>query len=165
MTLASGIDVQDSKVPKSGDVVLGDDWVAPKTTAHSEVRAKRARRGLISINRSPLARKIVMFNLMALIILVAGVLYLNPFRDSLVLQRESGLVTEAKLIANVLEAQLPVGGPVNLITGDGVDPAAALAALDLQTGVDHGVHRAAAGTRREFARREERVVDVKKDGA
>ena len=77
-----------------------------------------------------------MFNLMALIILVAGVLYLNPFRDSLVLQREVGLVTEAKLIANVLEAQLPVGGPVNLITGDGIDPAAALAGLDLQTGVE-----------------------------
>lgn len=136
MTLASGIDVQDSKVSNSADVVLGDDWVAPKTTAHSEVRAKRARRGLISINRSPLARKIIMFNLMALIILVAGVLYLNPFRDSLVLQREIGLVTEAKLIANVLEARLPVGGPVNLITGDGVDPVAALAALDLQSGVE-----------------------------
>ena len=119
MTLASGIDVQNSKLSEGADVVLGDDWIAPQTTAHSEVRAKRARRGLISINRSPLARKIVMFNLMALIILVAGVLYLNPFRDSLVLQRETGLVTEAKLIADVLEAQLPVGGPVNLLTGDG----------------------------------------------
>ena len=46
-------------------------------------------------NRSPLARKIVTFNLLALIILVAGVLFLNPFRDSLVVQRELGLVAEA----------------------------------------------------------------------
>ena len=136
MTLASETDVKDSEISKGADVVLGDDWVAPQTSAHSEVRAKRARRGLISINRSPLARKIVTFNLMALIILVAGVLYLNPFRDSLVFQREIGLVTEAKLIANVLEAQLPAGAPVNLITGDGIDPAAALAGLDLPAGVE-----------------------------
>lgn len=136
MTLASGIDVKDSEISRDADVVLGDDWVAPQTSVDSEVRAKRARRGLLSINRSPLARKIVTFNLMALIILVAGVLYLNPFRDSLVFQRETGLVTEAKLIANVLEAKLPAGGPVNLITGDGIDPAAALAGLDLEAGVE-----------------------------
>ncbi len=96
-----------SKSTKGADVVLGDDWIAPKTTGDSEVRAKRARRGLISLNQSPLARKIVTFNLMALIILVAGVLYLNPFRDSLVFQREQGLVAEAELIADVMEARLP----------------------------------------------------------
>ena len=45
-----------------------------------------------ALNRSPLARKIIIFNLMALVILVAGVLFMNPFRDSLVLQREQGMV-------------------------------------------------------------------------
>ena len=73
------------------------------------MRDKRARRGLISIKRSPLARKIVIFNLLGLLVLVLGVLYLNPFRDSLVLQRERGLVVEAELIADVFEAQLRDG--------------------------------------------------------
>ena len=106
MTVASRIDVSGSKKSQGADVVLGDDWIAPHTSADSEVRARRARRSLISINRSPLARKIVTFNLLALIILVAGVLYLNPFRDSLVVQRERGLVVEAQLIANVLGTQI-----------------------------------------------------------
>lgn len=64
---------------------------------------RRTRNGL-AINSSPLARKIIAFNLLALVILVAGVLFLNPFRDSLVFQREQGLVFEAHLIADVFEA-------------------------------------------------------------
>ena len=133
MTVASRIDVRDSKATKGADVVLGDDWIAPNTAADSEVRAKRARRGLISINRSPLARKIVTFNLLALIILVAGVLYLNPFRDSLVFQRERGLVVEAELVADVLEAQLAAGGGASQ---KAFDPATTLAGLSLRAGVE-----------------------------
>jgi two-component system sensor histidine kinase ChvG len=94
------------------------------------------RRGLVLINRSPLARKIVVFNLMALVILVAGVLFLNPFRDSLVLQREQGLVSEARLIANVVEAQLPADGAIDMARGEGIDVAATLAAIDLAAGIE-----------------------------
>lgn len=128
--------MRNSKPKKKADVVLGDDWISPQTTSHSEVRAKRARRGLISINRSPLARKIVTFNLLALIILVAGVLYLNPFRDSLVFQRERSLVVEAELIADVFEAQFSRGAPVNMITGDGLNVGGTLTGLDLPPGVE-----------------------------
>ncbi|MGL6209744.1 MAG: sensor N-terminal transmembrane domain-containing protein [Paracoccaceae bacterium] len=91
---------------KSGDVLLGEDWDSPEAAADHTLRADRGRRGFVSLNRSPLARKIIIFNLMALVVLVAGVLFLNPFRDSLVLQREQGLVTEAELIADVFEASL-----------------------------------------------------------
>jgi two-component system sensor histidine kinase ChvG len=97
--------VQDSERLNGSDVVLGDDWVAPHAVSDSELRAKRGQRGLISINRSPLARKIVTFNLLALIIMVAGVLYLNPFRDSLVFQRERAMVVQAEILADVFEAQ------------------------------------------------------------
>ncbi|MGB3148570.1 MAG: sensor N-terminal transmembrane domain-containing protein, partial [Paracoccaceae bacterium] len=100
------------------------------------MKAGRERRGFISLNRSPLARKIITFNLMAMIVLVAGVLYLNPFRNSLVLQRESGLVAEAQLIADVFEAQLDRAGPVNLVSGDGIDVAATTAGIELPTGVE-----------------------------
>ncbi len=134
MTFASRIDVRKSETTRGADIVLGDDWIAPHTTSDSEVRARRARRGLISINRSPLARKIVTFNLLALIVLVAGVLYLNPFRDSLVYQWENGLIIEAELVADVLEAQLDVLGKDDLQAEGLPDVATTLAGLDLRPG-------------------------------
>lgn len=135
MTVASEIDVRDAKPVADNDLVLGEDWVTPLADSDAAVRARRGR-GVISINRSPLARKIITFNLLALIVLVAGVLWLNPVRDNLVLQREAGLVTEAHLIADVFEAQLPADAPVNLVSGDGVDVAATLRALTPSFGVE-----------------------------
>ncbi len=134
MSLASEIGVHQSKLAKDADVVLGDDWVAPQTSSASEVREKRARRGMISVNRSPLARKIVTFNLMALIILVSGVLYLNPFRDSLVAQRERGLVAEAELVANVFEARLDASGSQSADLQRLANLREHLAGLDIRSG-------------------------------
>ncbi len=125
-----------AKPAKQAGVVLGEDWVGPDAKVESELRAKRERRGLISINRSPLARKIITFNLLAILVLVAGVLFLNPFRDSLVLQRERGLVVEAELIAGVVEAELPSVGPVNLLAGDGLNILEMLEAFDIPSQVD-----------------------------
>ncbi|MDG1472820.1 MAG: sensor histidine kinase [Ascidiaceihabitans sp.] len=121
---------------RDGDVVLGDDWVAPDATAPSEMRARRERRGLFSLRASALTRKIITFNLIALNVLVAGILYLNSSRDSLAVQRAVSLVSEAELIADVLEAQLPTGAPVNLATGDGIDVDASLDGLDLRNGIE-----------------------------
>ena len=134
MNNASGIDVVGSKPVKQAEVVLGEDWVGPDAKVESELRAKREQRGLVSINRSPLARKIITFNLLAILVLVAGVLMLNPFRDSLVFQRERGLVTEAELISEVFEANLrlsaaQVGAPQ-------FDARDTLAALDLTSPAD-----------------------------
>ena len=121
---------------RDGDVVLGDDWVAPDATAPSEMRARRERRGLFSLRASPITRKIVTFNLVALCLLIAGISYLNSSRDSLAVQRAAALVSEAELIADVIEAQLPTGVPVNLATGDGVDIDATLDGLDLRNGTE-----------------------------
>jgi two-component system sensor histidine kinase ChvG len=121
---------------RDGDVVLGDDWVAPDATAPSEMRARRERRGLFSLRASPITRKIVTFNLVALCLLIAGISYLNSSRDSLAVQRVSALVSEAELIADVFEAQLPTGAPVNLATGDGVDINSTLNGLDLRNGTE-----------------------------
>ncbi len=123
-------------VSQDGDVVLGDDWVAPESAAANEMRASRERRGLMSLRASPLTRKIITFNLIALNILVAGILYLNSSRDSLALQRAASLVSETELIADVIEAQLPAGAPVNLATGDGIDLQATLEGLDLRSGIE-----------------------------
>ncbi len=121
--------MRDTKVQTGTDVVLGEDWVDNPGSVDREVRAGRSRRGFISINRSPLARKIITFNLLGLIVLVAGVLYLNPFRDSLVYQREIGLVAEVELIADVFEAQ-GIAGPDQEMADT------TLNALDLRDGID-----------------------------
>lgn len=119
-----------------GEVVLGEDWERPEGSIVSELRNARTRRGLFSLDRSPLARKIIVFNLLAILMLVAGVLFLNPSRDSLLVQREAGLVTEARLVADVVQASLPQGAPVSLGAGDGVDVQALLAEINLPRGVE-----------------------------
>lgn len=118
-----------------GEVVLGDDWVAPDSTAPNEIRARRERRGLFSLRASPLTRKIITFNLIALNVLVAGILYLNSSRESLAVQRAASLVSEAELIADVIEAQLPEGQVVDLAVGEGVDIDKTLSGLDLRSGI------------------------------
>lgn len=119
---------------RNGDVVLGDDWVAPDSTIATELRVKRARRGYFSLKSSPLARKIMTFNLIALIIMVAGILYLNASRESLVLQRAASLVGETELIADVFEARLSAGKQV--VTEDDLDVVTILQTLSLRNGVE-----------------------------
>ncbi|MEM9436241.1 MAG: sensor histidine kinase [Pseudomonadota bacterium] len=130
------IDVRDLESVRQADILLGDDWVAPDATVEKELQAKRKRRSIIALNRSPLARKIITFNLLALVILVAGVLYLNPSRESLAFQRAGGLVNEAELIADVFEAGLPASAPANLAAGDGIQVEEVLQGLDLRGGIE-----------------------------
>ncbi|MBJ6372688.1 sensor histidine kinase [Sedimentitalea arenosa] len=91
-----------------------------------------APRRMRSLRASPLTRKIIMFNLIALNVLVAGILYLNGTRESLVLQRASALVGEAELIANVFEARLTNAARV----ADDLGTTDALKGLRLRNGVD-----------------------------
>lgn len=121
---------------RDGDVVLGDDWVAPERNTPNELRASRERRGLFSLRGSPLTRKIITFNLIALNVLVAGILYLNSSRDSLAVQRAASLVSEAELIADVIEAKLPTDTPVTLSDPADINVGQTLDALDLRSGVD-----------------------------
>ncbi|MEM9393719.1 MAG: sensor histidine kinase [Pseudomonadota bacterium] len=104
MTLASQSGPPHKRRAKPPGVELGEDWVDSVAERDPDIQSARKSKRVLSINSSPLARKIITFNLMALVVLVAGVLYLNPFRDSLVFQREQGLVFEAHLVADVLEA-------------------------------------------------------------
>ncbi|WP_083480445.1 sensor histidine kinase [Jannaschia seosinensis] len=133
----------DGRRSRSGEVVLGEDWERPEGVVERELSAARARRGLFSLDRSPLARKIILFNLLAILMLVAGVLFLNPSRDSLTVQRERGLVTEAVLIADIFEASLPQAASISLGSGDGVDVSAVLRGIDLPVGVEVHVFDAA----------------------
>ncbi len=140
MALAEGISLRDHSHshsdPEDDGVVLGDDFVAPKDDVEEELRARRARRGYLSRSNSSLTRKIITFNLIALNVLVAGILYLNSSRDGLAQQRANSLVSDVELIADVFEAQLPAAAPVNLVTGDGVNVSETLNGLDIQSGIE-----------------------------
>ncbi|MZR15234.1 HAMP domain-containing protein [Maritimibacter sp. DP07] len=104
-------------------MVLGEDWVDPQSSVDAELRDSRNKRRAISVNRSPLARKIITFNILGLVVLVAGVLYLNPVRDSLVAQRERALVMTAELLAEVFVVQQSVDGTPDPETEeDGLTP-------------------------------------------
>ncbi|MBC7137824.1 MAG: sensor histidine kinase [Defluviimonas sp.] len=104
-------------------------------SAGSGFRAGRAKRGPATGNCSPLARKIITVNLLAMLVMASGAVFLNPFRDSLVAQRERGLVAEAQLVADVLEAQMPQDAPVDLASG-GAGLSRSLARMQIPADVD-----------------------------
>lgn len=133
MALAERI-IPAARARQEVDVVLGDDWVAPDSTVDKDVRDERNRRGLFSLKQSALTRKIITFNLIALNILVAGILYLNSSRDSLASQRVASLVGEVELVADVFEAQIKVGDGQTLAEED-ESIEATLNALDLRNSV------------------------------
>ena len=134
MALAERISLRDDTPDTGGDVLLGDDFVAPNANVAEELRVRRERRSLFSLKASPLTRKIIIFNLIALNVLVAGILYLSASRDSLVTQRAASLVSEAELIADVFEASLPAGAVLSTGTAGQID--GTLQGIDLRKGVD-----------------------------
>jgi two-component system sensor histidine kinase ChvG len=141
MTLVSGAGLHKAEPVKKAKVVLGEDWDGPDSAKTKGRRARRRKRSeFVSLNRSPLARKIITFNLIALVILVAGVLYMNPFRDSLVNQRQRDLVIEAELVADVFEALMSVSNKVSMAADGGVVDV--LQNLDLADGVEVFVYDA-----------------------
>ncbi len=111
MAAAADIDVTEpaSRREREADLVLGEDWVTLPGQADAAMRAKRSKK-VLTVNRSPLARKIITFNILAMIVLVAGVLYLSPARQSLVAQKERALVVDAQLMADIFEARLAAEG-------------------------------------------------------
>ncbi|GAA4216347.1 sensor histidine kinase [Sagittula marina] len=136
MALAERIPMRDGDDDnrRDADVVLGDDWVAPDSTVEKELRDSRAQRGLFTLNRSPLTRKIITFNLIALNVLVAGVLWLNSSRDTLAIQRINALQSEVELIADTFEVQMQVNA-APLGSSGSVDVASTLNGIDLREGM------------------------------
>ena len=112
----------------------------PPTAIDTPPHAPRRARGLIGLKRSPLARKIIAANLLALVVLVAGMMMFNPARESLVAQRENALVVAAGLIAQVLEASIAQAASTKPFGPTGVDAQEVLGRLPLPAGIDVQVY-------------------------
>ncbi len=79
--------------------------VRPAKAAASDARERRRGRG------SPLTRRILILNILALVIPVAGLLYLAQYRDSLITAELDALRTEGELFAAALAETGVVAGP------------------------------------------------------
>ncbi len=121
---------------RSADIVLGDDYVSPDALHETVERETAAKRGVLTLNTSPLARKIITFNLLGLIVLLAGILYLNPSRESLALQRATSLAAEAELVADVFEARLLSQAESGVDNVTGIRAEDTLAAMTLYRGTE-----------------------------
>ncbi len=81
--------------PGRGKVIL----TAPDKDSRS---IKHAWGEILGIKYSPLSRKIVTFNLVALCLMMTGILYLNQFDDGLIEVREDSLETDARFVSEAL---------------------------------------------------------------
>ncbi len=108
-----GDDVEGRPAPRS----LRRRWTHPFTLA---------RRIFGNAVFSSLTRRILFFNLVALVVLVAGILYLNQFREGLIDARVESLLTQGEIIAGAISASASVD--TNSIT---IDPEKL---LELQAG-------------------------------
>lgn len=115
--------------------VMNDGWAVADGPVATGPHIAKFVRSFFSLNDSPLTRKIIIFNLVALNILVAGILYLNGTRESLVLQRASALVGEAELIANVFEAKSASNAPLPVPIGPEA-VSETLSQLSLRNGIE-----------------------------
>ncbi|MCP8895809.1 sensor histidine kinase [Shinella daejeonensis] len=106
-------EIDDRAVPRS----LRRRWTHPFTLA---------RRLFGNAVFSSLTRRILFFNLVALVVLVSGILYLNQFREGLIDARVESLLTQGEIIAGAISASASVD--TNSIT---IDPEKL---LELQAG-------------------------------
>jgi two-component system sensor histidine kinase ChvG len=109
----TGEDAEGRPMPRS----LHRRWTHPFTLA---------RRIFGNAVFSSLTRRILFFNLVALVVLVAGILYLNQFREGLIDARVESLLTQGEIIAGAISASASVD--TNSIT---IDPEKL---LELQAG-------------------------------
>jgi two-component system sensor histidine kinase ChvG len=112
------------------------DMVKETTAARTRARTRRRsrwsrpftviRRILGHAVFSSLTRQILFFNLVALVVLVGGIMYLNQFREGLIDAKVESLLTQGEIIASAVSAQASID--TNSIT---IDPQKL---LELQAG-------------------------------
>jgi two-component system sensor histidine kinase ChvG len=93
-----------------------------------------------------LTSRIVMVNLLGLVILVAGILYFNQFREGLIDARVQSLTTQAHIIAAAIAGSATVDTGSIVIDPDALDDTPDAAAADSQlSGLDFPINPETAG--------------------
>ncbi|RMF40374.1 MAG: HAMP domain-containing protein [Alphaproteobacteria bacterium] len=100
--MADGAMDEAGRLRNTTGIVL-DDW---QENRPAEPTARRERQTLFGA-RSPIARRIIAFNVLALGALVIGVLYLTQFDEALIVERERAILSEARAIAQGIALDAP----------------------------------------------------------
>ena len=108
MSFSAGAGMFNGRKQAQPEILMNDAWEGPGAPGEDAITPRR--RGWVNFRASPIARKIITFNLIALLVLVAGVMALNPSRDRLVQVRERALVLESMLIAQIVAPRLAESG-------------------------------------------------------
>jgi two-component system sensor histidine kinase ChvG len=91
---------------------MGDSAPLPAKPVKENTKAKRLPASRRSLWQSPLTRRILVLNIMALLVPVLGLLYLPTYRDSLLQSELELLKTEGSLFSGALAASGVVTGPL-----------------------------------------------------
>ena len=95
-------------MPSDGDMADGGKSGKPQrgqvilTAPDGGRTASHAYAEIFGIKYSPLSRKIVTFNLVALCLMMTGILYFNQIDDDLIRIRERSLETDARFVSEML---------------------------------------------------------------
>ncbi len=134
MNVVSQLDPEKARTAEAPDIILGEDWDERAREQDDEDSPdpppEGNGRGWINLKRSPLARKIITFNLLALVVLVGGILYLDQSSEGLIRQREQALTAQSRLMARVIATDMRARG-VGALDAAGYTPRDSLAGLDL----------------------------------
>ncbi len=71
--------------------------------------------GFFRIRSSALARRIIIFNLIALCVLLVGMLYLNQFKGGLAQEKQNAMLVEASLYSGVLQERMSLENSTGLL--------------------------------------------------
>lgn len=127
MNAVSGIEARKASPVRERKAEEGSQDVRAEQPAPAD------RRGWPLPFRSPLARKIIIYNLLGLVVLLVGILVVSPYGSSILEHRRNSLEREASLLAAAVEAVLP-DGPVSLAAGDGLDVARLIERVEVPPG-------------------------------
>lgn len=115
----------------------GLDFRAETEAGEARLRERSRVLGIFSFRNwfSSLTRRIVVFNLAALVILVSGILYLNQFRAGLIDARVQSLLTQGEIIAGAVAASATMDADTITIDPDRLlelEPGESLSPLEEQ---------------------------------
>ncbi|MEM9966983.1 MAG: ATP-binding protein [Pseudomonadota bacterium] len=126
-------DFQD--ITRNDGMVIDQDWSGSLLHMRPAFQENTATANPSTLRYSPLARRISIFNLIALSILAAGILLLKPTRDTLLDQHAALMRSEVALIANALEVTSTAFSPLQAGEERAAQVVQRLNALDLRPGL------------------------------
>lgn len=86
-------------------VIFGDEWEDESGEDHAARPRRKRSNSWVVFRSSPLARRIITYNLLAMFVLMFGIMYLSQSTSGAINQRLLSMEAEARLLSQVIGAQ------------------------------------------------------------